>query len=100
MAFSKSFPKTTDKTVYPRWEEIYLDAAEEKEQDSKARDDNIKLMKECINDARIIFTDCDLKDYQTDIINAAIALFEKRASHSIYYKENRAKQKFDLLHKN
>ncbi len=100
MAFSKSFPKSTDKTVYPKWEEIYLSEEEEKEQDDKARDENIELMKECIADAKKIFSETELKDYQTDVISTAIALFEKRASHSIYHKENKAKEKFDKLHKN
>jgi len=36
-----------------------------------------------------------LKDYQTDLIHIAISLFEKRASHSIYWKESKAKEKFD-----
>ena len=36
-----------------------------------------------------------MKEYQTDIINMAISLFEKRASHSVYWKESKAKDKFD-----
>ena len=100
MPYTKSFPKTTDKTVYPKWEEIYLSEKEEKEQEEKAREDNIKLMKECIDDAKAIFKEKQLKEYQTDLLNTAIALFEKRASHSVYYKESRAKEKFDRLHKN
>lgn len=56
-------------------------------------------MKQCIDDAKIIFKDKNLKEYQTDIINMTISLFEKRASHSIYYKEKKAKEKFDKLSK-
>ena len=95
MAFSKSFPKTTDKSVYPKWEEVFLTEKEEKEQDELSRKDNIKLMKECIDDAKAIFSDKKLKDYQTDIIKMAVALFEKRASHSVFWKESKAKEKFD-----
>ena len=95
MAYSKSFPKTIDGSNYPRWEEVYLSEKEEELIDRKARSENIELMKECINDAKKIISDTKLKDYQTDVINMAIALFEKRASHSVYHKETAAKEKFD-----
>ena len=36
-----------------------------------------------------------LKPYQTDMVNMALSLFDKRASHEIFYKENKAKEKFD-----
>ncbi|MBC8500682.1 MAG: hypothetical protein ISS25_00580 [Nanoarchaeota archaeon] len=97
MPFSKSFPKTVDKSPYPRWEEIYLSDEEEKETEKRCRHENIALMKECIEDAKKIFSEKKLKDFQSDVINAAIALFEKRASHSVYWKENKAKEKFDKL---
>ena len=97
MAFQKSFPRTTDKTVYPKWEEITLDDKEELKADEEARHANNKLFEECIEDAKKIFLSKKLKDYQTDIVNVAIALFEKRASHAVYWKENAAKEKFDKL---
>ncbi|MBW2991004.1 hypothetical protein KY348_04845 [Candidatus Woesearchaeota archaeon] len=95
MPFSKTFPKTTDKSVYPKWIEVFLSEAEEKEQEELCRKENIKLMQECIDDAKKIFSEKKLKDYQTDIIRLAVALFEKRASHSVYWKESKAKEKFD-----
>jgi hypothetical protein len=95
MVFSKSFPKTSDKSVYPKWEEITLTDIEEKEQEVLCRKDNIEKMKECITDAKQIIESGRLKPFQTDMIHMAIALFEKRASHEIYYKENKAKEKFD-----
>ena len=95
MTFSKSYPKTTDKSVYPKWVEVKLSEEEEREEEEKARRENAVLMKECIADAKKILSDEKLKDYQTDLIHVAIALFEKRASHSIYWKEEKAKQKFD-----
>ena len=95
MVFSKSFPRTTDKSVYPRWEEITLTETEEKAQEALARKDNIQKMHECIKDAKTIMESEGLKPFQTDMINMAIALFEKRGSHEIYYKENKAKEKFD-----
>ena len=95
MVFSKSFPHTTDKSVYPKWEEIVLTDVEEKEQEVKARKDNIGKMLECIEDAKTIIEAKSLKPYQTDMINIALALFDKRGSHEVYYKENKAKEKFD-----
>ena len=95
MAFSKSFPRTTDKSVYPKWEEITLTDVEEKEQELIARKENIQKMKESIQDAQSIVKEKNLKPFQTNIVDMAIALFEKRASHEVYYKENKAKEKFD-----
>ncbi|KYK25202.1 hypothetical protein AYK26_06305 [Euryarchaeota archaeon SM23-78] len=98
MAFSKSFPKTTDKSVYPKWIEVFLTDEEEQEQEEVSRKENIKLMKECVDDAKKIFQEKKLKDYQTDVIRLAVALFEKRASHSVFWKESKAKEKFDKEH--
>jgi len=99
MAFSKTFPKSSDKSVYPKWVEIFLTEAEEKEQESLCRIENVRLMRECINDAKKIIKEKNLREYQTDVINMAIALFEKRASHAIYWKESKAKEKFDSMEK-
>lgn len=95
MAFSKSFAKTSEKSVYPKWVEVFLSEEEEREEEQKCRQENIKLMKECLEDAKKIFSDSKLKDYQTNVISIAVALFDKRASHAIYWKENKAKEKFD-----
>jgi len=99
MTFSKSFPHTSDKSVYPRWEEISLTENEEFEQENLARSENIKRMQECILDAKKIIETNNLKPYQTDMINIAISLFDKRGSHEVYFKENKAKEKFDLKFK-
>ena len=61
MPFSKTFPKTTDKSVYPRWIEVFLSEAEEKEQEDLCRKENMILMKECIDDAKKIFSEKKLK---------------------------------------
>jgi hypothetical protein len=52
-------------------------------------------MHESIQDAKVIMEKEDLKPFQTDMVHIALALFEKRASHEIYYKENKAKELFD-----
>ena len=95
MGFSKSFPRTLKGSTYPVWEEIFITADEEKEQEHNCRKENIKLMEQCIEDAKSIVERKNLKDYQTDTINIALSLFDKRASHSVYWKENKAKEKFD-----
>lgn len=95
MAFSKSFPKTVEGSTYPRWEEVFLTEEEEREEERKCREENIKIMRECVDDAKKIIQEKNMKEYQTDIVNMAISLFEKRASHSVYWKESKAKEKFD-----
>ncbi len=97
MPYSKSFPKTVKGSTYPRWEEVSLTEEEEREEDRKCRIENIKMMNECIDDAKKMIDKNALNKYQTDMVNIAIALFEKRASHSIYHKERRAKEKFDRI---
>jgi len=97
MTFSKTFPKSSDKSVYPKWIEVFLTEAEEKEQEALARTENIKIMKECIEDAKEIVKEKNLKDFQTNMISIAIALFEKRASHDVFWKESKAKEKFDKI---
>ena len=95
MVFSKSFPRTIDGSSYPRWEEVYLTEEEEKEQEEKCRSDSINLMKECIDDAKALIESKGFKGFKEDILQVAVALFEKRASHVVYLKESKAKEKFD-----
>jgi hypothetical protein len=97
MGFSKSFPRTIKGSNYPKWEEVSISDEEEALEEQKAKAENIVLMKECIDDAKEIFKEKDLKKYQTDLIRTSVALFEKRASHSVYWKERKAKDKFDEL---
>jgi hypothetical protein len=96
MAFSKSFPRTVKGSNYPIWEETFLTDLEEHEEEQKCRKENLRLMEECVEDAKKIIDSKKLNKYQTDMVNIAIALYDKRASHSIYWKENKAKEKFDL----
>ena len=72
---------------------------EEKLEEAKCRQENIKLMDECINDAKILMSKQRLKPFQSDLIRLAISLFEKRAGHAVYWKESKAKEKFDELNK-
>lgn len=93
MAFSKSFPRTKDK--FPVWEEIRLTDQEEREIEEKARQEHLTLMRQCIEDAKKIAQESDLKDFQSDVITIAKSLFDKRASHTVFLKENTCKEKFD-----
>lgn len=98
MVFTKSFPITSDRS-YTKWEEVALNEKDELYQEKLAREENIVKMKESIDDSRQIMKEIGLKEYQSDMINIAISLFEKRGSHEIYYKENKAKEIFDLKNK-
>ena len=95
MAFSKSFPKTLEGVSYPKWVDVYLSHEEESEVEESTRLENRELMIKCIQDAKEIARSTQLNNYQSDIINMAISLFEKLASHSVYAKERRCKDKFD-----
>ena len=97
MPFSKSFPKQSKTSAYPQWEEVTLTAEEEKEVEQKSKDENVKLFRKCIDDAKSILIEKGINESNSDIVNAAVALFEKRASHEIYWKENKAKEKFNEM---
>ncbi|MBN2457923.1 hypothetical protein JXB31_02210 [Candidatus Woesearchaeota archaeon] len=91
----KAGPMAGSKSGSYGFEEIFLSEKEESAVDEKARQHNISLIRECIGDAKAIFSDEEMKAFQTSIISIAIALFEKRASHTIYWKERFAKDLFD-----
>ena len=95
MTFSKTFPRTVKGSSYPVWEEIYLTSVEEKEIEEQSKRENVILMKECIDKAKQVLTEKRLDYDHSDVINAAIALFDKIASHAVYHKEAKAKEKFD-----
>ncbi|MBI2664777.1 hypothetical protein HYX10_05565 [Candidatus Woesearchaeota archaeon] len=95
MAFSKRFPKRAEGSVYPKWVEVSLTADEEREVEHHGRQEHIALFKECIEDAKRIIGERDLKPYQSDIIGIASSLFDKRVSHMVYLKEKKCREKFD-----
>lgn len=98
MTFSKTFPKTFPGSNYPVWEEITLTEQEELEVESKSREENFNLLDQCLKDARDLAIKNSLNTDENRI-KIAIALFEKRASHEIFWKESKAKQKFDAKFK-
>ena len=95
MSFSKSFPKKTEGSNYPSWEEVFLDAEEEENIEKAAEKENIELMKHYLDEAKKILSEKDLKNYQSDIVQIAVSLFNKKASHVVYWKERACKEKFD-----
>jgi len=82
---------------YPKWIEVSLSEEEEREEEQRCRQKNIVLMKECIDDAKGLIEEKGFKGFKEDILKVATTLFEKRASHEVYWKENKAKEKFDKL---
>ena len=98
MAFTKAFPKRTDKSAYPAWIDISLTDEEEKAIEREANKENTKLFKECMEEAKNIMKEKDLKNFQTNLIDIAKILFEKRASHVVFWKESKCREKFDKLH--
>ncbi len=75
--------------------DVYLSENEEGAIEAKAREENLRIMAQCIDDAKSILKGKGMKAYETSIINLSIALFEKRASHEVFWKEEMAKEKFD-----
>ncbi|MBW2990048.1 hypothetical protein KY358_07070 [Candidatus Woesearchaeota archaeon] len=99
MAFSKSFPRTIEGSNYPKWEEVFLSDEEELDIERRARAENMEIMKECIDDAKAVIEEKGFKGFKEDILKAAIPLFEKRASHTVYWKERRCKEKAEGLNR-
>ncbi|HII72526.1 TPA: hypothetical protein HA265_07255 [Candidatus Woesearchaeota archaeon] len=94
MAFSKSFAREVPGSNMPRWEEIFLTAQEEREREQVARQENMYLMRQCIADAKVVVKNEKMMDIQSHILSIAMCLFKKRASHAVFYKEERCKDKF------
>ncbi|MBW2997873.1 hypothetical protein KY349_06040 [Candidatus Woesearchaeota archaeon] len=94
MVFSRTFPREVDGSNYPKWEEIFLSAQEEREREQVARQENLFLMRQCIADARNILKDEKMMDMQSHVLSLANSLFKKRSSHAVHYKEEKCKEKF------
>ena len=94
MAFSKAFPRVGPGGSTPKWEEIFLTAQEEREQEQVARQANQYLIRQCIADAKNIVKAERLMDIQSHILTIALAMFKKRAIHAVYHKEEKCKEKF------
>ncbi|MBN1544758.1 hypothetical protein JW898_04840 [Candidatus Woesearchaeota archaeon] len=94
MVFSKNFAREVEGSNFPKWEEIFLSAQEEREREQVARQENLFLMRQCIADARNVLKDEHMMDMQSHVLSVAMSLFKKRASHAVFYKEEKCKEKF------
>ena len=94
MAFSKTFPRTVPGSNYPVWEEVKLTDEEEQEVEELCRKENFSLLDDCIMEAKALAIKNQINT-EENITNLAIALFEKKASHVVFWKESKAKEKFD-----
>lgn len=98
MAFSKTFPKTIPGSNYPQWEEVYLTEEEEQEAERDCRKTNFRILDECIQEAKALAIKHSMNTEEI-VTQLGIALFEKRSSHEVFWKENKAKEKFDRNNK-
>ena len=94
MPFSKNFPKTVPGSNYPVWEEITLTEEEEKQVEEECRRTNFRILDQCLEEAKALAIKQGLNTDENRV-KIAIALFEKRASHEVFWKENKAKEIFD-----
>jgi len=94
MPFSKTFPKTLPGSNYPVWEEIFLTAEEEEQVEADCKKTNFQLLDECLQDAKMLAIKNGMNE-DHNVTRLAIALFEKRASHVVFWKESKAKEKFE-----
>ncbi|MEK6938014.1 MAG: hypothetical protein AABX04_03130 [Nanoarchaeota archaeon] len=98
MAFSKTFPKNIPGTNFPVWEEVFLTLEEEKQVEEKCKQENVVLMDDCLREAKALAIRHSVND-EANVVGIATSLFDKRASHVVFWKENRAKEKFDIENK-
>jgi hypothetical protein len=99
MAFSRRFPRDVKGSPYPVWEEVYLSDEEERRLEQEQHAKNLTVMRECIADAARIVEEQKLRGYETSVVTLAVSLFEKRASHAVFWKEEALKEKFDKAYR-
>ncbi|MBS3116879.1 hypothetical protein J4421_04760 [Candidatus Woesearchaeota archaeon] len=98
MSFSKTFPKTIPGSNFPVWEEITLTEEEERQAEEDCRRENFRLLDQCLDEAKALAIKHRLNTEENQVA-LGIALFEKRASHEVFWKESKAKEKFDKTFK-
>ena len=94
MTFSKTFPRTVQSSSYPIWEEIKLTEEEEKYAEEQCKKENFRILDGCLSEAKALAIKHSINEDEI-VTNIAIALFEKRSSHVVFWKESKAKEKFD-----
>lgn len=94
MPFSKTFPKTIAGSNYPLWEEVFLTEEEEKQVEAECKQENFRLLDDSLRQAKALAIKHSINTEET-VTRLAVALFEKQASHVVFWKESKAKEKFD-----
>lgn len=95
MAFTKRFPKDVATSPYPQWIEVALSDEEEQEVEQAVRQQHARLLARCVQDAKQVAKSSEVHADPTEIVNLARALFDKQASHVVFHKESRAREKFE-----
>ncbi len=98
MAFSKRFPRNVPGVSYPIWEEITLTSAEEQDAEQQCRQHNFLLLDEALHKAKALAIKHGINTEET-VAALAVALFEKEASHAVFWKEMKAKEKIKTIYK-
>jgi len=94
MTFSKTFPKTMPGSNYPIWEEVFLTEEEEQAAEEQCKKENFRILDSSLQEAKALAIKNGINE-DSNLVQLAIALFEKRASHVVFWKESKAKEKFD-----
>ncbi len=98
MPFSKTFPKNVPGSNYPVWEEITLTEEEERQVEQECKQENFRLLNRCLEESKALAIRHGVNT-EENRVNLAISLFEKQASHLVFWKESKAKEKFDKMFK-
>lgn len=96
MAFSKTFPRQLPGSSATVWEEITLSEEEEKHAEESCRQENFRLLDEALLEARSLAIKHSINT-DANVARLAVALFEKKASHQVFWKEKMAKEKFEAM---
>lgn len=96
MAFSKTFPRQSPGSSATVWEEITLSGEEEKQAEESCRKENFQLLDGSLQEARSLAIKHSINT-DANVARLAVALFEKKASHQVFWKEKMAKEKFEAI---
>ena len=95
MAFTKCFPRERPATA---WQEVVLTPQEEQQIEAVAYSQNIHLLERCLLDTLELVRTCGLREQGivvdfSGLCQLSVALFEKSASHVVFFKERACKEK-------
>jgi len=94
MPFSKTFPKTIPGSNYPLWEEVFLTEEEEKQVEVECKQENFRVLDDSLRQAKALAIKHAINT-EENVTKLAVALFEKQASHVVFWKESKAKEKLE-----